>query len=77
MSHALATPGVALATPGALPATPRRGRRADAAARLARAADLLAAPRGTPALLLLSAAISVACCLLLFDRDFLDGTAPF
>ncbi len=38
---------------------------------------MLAAARGVPVLLLLSAAIALACCLLLFDRDFLDGSSPF
>ncbi len=41
------------------------------------AGDKLAAARGVPTLLLLSAAIALACCLLLFDRDFLDGSSPF
>ncbi len=59
------TPGLALA-----PATSARSL-------AGRAGDALAVPRPVPALLLLSAAISVACCLLLFDADFLDGTAPF
>lgn len=70
-------------SPAALAATATRGVAPShpgpsAASRLiARAGDGLAAPRGVPALLLLSAAISLACCLLLFDADFLDGSAPF
>ncbi len=42
-----------------------------------RVGDALAVPRRVPALLLVSAAISMACCLLLFDPGFLDGSAPF
>ncbi len=54
-----------------------RARSAAASGLAGRAADALAAPRGVPTLLLLAAAISLACCLLLFDADFLDGSAPF
>ena len=39
--------------------------------------DLLAARRGMATLLLLSAGIAMACCLVLFDADFLDGSSPF
>ena len=39
--------------------------------------DRLAARHNVSTLLLLSAGISLACCLLLFDQDFLDGSSPF
>ena len=43
----------------------------------AQAGDALAAPRRVATLLFLSAAIALACCLLLFDADFLDGSSAF
>lgn len=39
--------------------------------------DRFAATRDVSTLLLLSAGISLACCLFLFDRDFIDGSSPF
>ena len=41
------------------------------------AGDRLAVTRRIPTLLLLSVAIALACCLLLFDGNFLDGSSPF
>jgi len=63
--------------PGLALAPPRPGLSRAASGLAGQAGDALAAPRGLATLLLLSAAISLACCLLLFDADFLDGSSPF
>ena len=63
--------------PGLAPGVAHPGPSGSASGLAVRAGEGLAASRGAPMLLLLSAGISLACCLLLFDRDFLNGSSPF